>query len=89
MNFEAKKMALKLFEFVKQFMMDSFFWLKLAQFEKTGSIRITFISQRNLIITCHFRNEKSITFFVTFTLLLFDSGVCFPSNNQNALDFYK
>ena len=36
-------MALKLFEVVKQFMMDTFL-LKLTQFEKTGSIGKTFIS---------------------------------------------
>ena len=36
LNFEEKKqMDLKLFEFVEQFMMDTFV-LKLTQFEKTG-----------------------------------------------------
>ena len=47
--------ALKLFEFVEQFMMDTFF-IKLTQFEKTGSIRTTFISLGNLIIKLHIRN---------------------------------
>ena len=48
-------MALKLFEFVEQFMMNTFL-LKLTQFEKTGSIGETFISLGNLIINFHFRN---------------------------------
>ena len=81
-------MALKLFEFVEKLMMDTFL-LKLTQFEKTGSIRTTFISLGNLIIYFHFRNQKSITFFVTFTFLLFDSGVCLPFNNVNALNLKK
>ena len=72
--------ALKLFKFVKQFMMDTFL-LKLTQFEKTGSIRKTFISLGNLIINFHFRNQKQITLFVPFTLLLFDCGVRLPFNN--------
>ena len=78
-------MALRLFEFVEQFMLDTFS-LKSSQFEKTGSI---LFSLRNLIINFHFRNQKSITFFVTFTLLLFDSGVCLPFNNGNALNLKK
>ena len=48
-------MALKLFEFVEQFMMDTFM-LTLTQFEKTGSIGETFISLGYLIINFHFRN---------------------------------
>ena len=48
-------MALKLFEFLEQFMVDTFS-LKLAQFEKIGSIGITFISLGNLIINFHFQN---------------------------------
>ena len=55
-------MALKLFEFEEQFMMDTFL-LKLTQLEKTESLRITFISLGNLIINFHFRNKKSITFW--------------------------
>ena len=35
-------MALKLFEFVEQFMMNTFM-IKLTQYEKTGSKGITFI----------------------------------------------
>ena len=57
-------MALKLSEFVEQFMMDTFL-LKLTQFEKTGLIGKTFISLGYLIINFHFQNWKSITFFVT------------------------
>ena len=77
-------MALKVFEFVEQFMMDTFL-LKITQFEKTGSIVKTFISLGNLIINFHFRNKKSITFFVTFTILLFDEGV----RNKNAMNFKR
>ena len=71
-------MALKLFEFVEQFISDNFL-LRLTGFEKTGSIGKTFISLGNLIINFHFRNLKTITF------LLFDSGVCLPFKNENAL----
>ena len=78
-------MALKLLKFVEQFMMDTFL-LKLTQFEKTGSIGISFISLGNLIINFQFRNEKFIKFFVNFTILLFDSGVCLPFNNRKALN---
>ena len=46
LNFEEKKMALKLFEFVEQFMMDTF-WLKLTQFEKTGSIGRTYFTGKS------------------------------------------
>ena len=41
-------MALQLFKFLEQFLKDTFL-LKLTQFEKTGSIGITFISLENLI----------------------------------------
>ena len=66
-------------------MMDTFL-LKLTQFEKTGSISINFLSLENLTINFHFRKNKSITFFVTFTILLFDSRVCLPFNNGNELN---
>ena len=56
-------MALKLFGFVEQFMMDTFV-LKLNQVKKTGSIGKTIISLGNLIINFQFRNQKSIIFFV-------------------------
>ena len=48
-------MALKLFEFVDQFIMDNFL-LKLTQFEKTGSKGKIFISLGNLIINFHLQN---------------------------------
>ena len=48
-------MALKLFEFVVQLMMDTFL-LNLTKFEKTGSMGKTIISLGNLIINFHFRN---------------------------------
>ena len=69
-------------------MMDTFM-LKPTQFKKTGSICTTFISLGNLIIKFHFQNQKSITFFVTFTLFLFDRGACIPFNNGNALNLKK
>ena len=78
-------MALKLFELVEQLMMDTFL-LKLTQFEKTGLIRKTFTTLVNVIINFHFRNQNSITFFMAFTILLFDSAVCLPFNNGNALN---
>ena len=77
-------MALKLFEFVKQFMMDTFL-LKMTQLEKNELIRKTFISLGYLITNFHFRNQKSITFFVTSTILLIDRGICPSFNNGNAL----
>ena len=49
-------MALKLFELVEQFMMAKFIFLKLTQFEKTGSKVKIFSSLGNLIINFHFRN---------------------------------
>ena len=54
---------------------------KLTQFEITGVISKFFIPQGKLKIKIHFRNEKSITFLATFTLLLVDS-VVFPNFNK-------
>ena len=89
LNFGEKKlMPLKLFEIVEQFMMDNFV-IKSNQFEKTGSIGKTFISLGYLIINFHFRNKRSITFFVTFTFLMFDSGFCLRFNNVNALNLKR
>ena len=48
-------MSFKLFEFVEQFILDTFM-LKLTQFEKIGSIGKTFIWLENLIINFCFRN---------------------------------
>ena len=81
-------MVLTLFEFVENFMMDIFF-VKIDPFEKTGSIGKTLISLRNLKNNFHLRNLKSITFFVIFTTLLFDSGPCLPFNNKNALNLKR
>ena len=61
-----KQMTLKLFEFVEQFMMDTFM-IKITQFEKTGSIGKTFISLGNLMISFHFQICCSI---VEFAFLL-------------------
>ena len=41
------------------------------------------------MIIFHFRNQKSITFFVTFTNLLIDSRLCLPFSNGNALNLKK
>ena len=70
-------------------MIGTFFLIKLTQFEKTGSIGKFFISQENLKNKFHFRNWQSITLFVTFTLPLFDRGVCFPFNKKNELNLKK
>ena len=51
-------MALKIFEFVEQLMMDTFM-LKLTQFEKSGSLDKTFNSMGNLIINFPFRNNNN------------------------------
>ena len=77
-------MPFKLFEFLDRFTIGAF--LKLTKFEKTGSIRKTFISLGNLIINFHFRNQRAMKFFVTFTLLLFDSGAYLLFNNGHALN---
>ena len=66
------------------------FLFKLTKLEITGSIGITFISLGNLIINFHFQNWKCpLPFFVAFTILLFNSGVCLPSNNRNVLNSKK
>ena len=49
-----KEMALNVFEFLEQFMIDTFL-MTLTQIEKTGSIRKDCISLENLIIKTHFR----------------------------------
>ena len=48
-------MALKLFEIVEHFMMDTFL-LKTTQLEKFESIGKTFSSLGNLMMKFHFRN---------------------------------
>ena len=72
-------MPLKRFDFQEQFMICSFL-TKLTQFDKTEPIDKTFISLGKSIIKFHFRNKKSITFLVTFTLSLFDKN---QSNKEN------
>ena len=69
--------------------MTDTFLFKVTLSEKTGSIGKTFISLGNLIINFHFRNQKSITIFVTFTILVIDKGVFLPFNNGNALDLKR
>ena len=54
-------MAVQLFEFLEQFMIEIFL-IKLTQFKKTESLRKIFISPGNFIIKFHFRNKKSILF---------------------------
>ena len=56
--------------------LEDTFLLKWTQFEKIRSISKTFVSLGNLINNFQFRNLKSITFLVTFTILLFNIGVC-------------
>ena len=67
---------------------DGHFFVKINPIWETGSMRKTFISMGNLITSFRFRNRKSITFFVTFTLLLFDR-VCLSFNNENALNLKR
>ena len=62
-------MPLKRFEFLQQFVSDTVL-IKSTQFEKIGPIGKFFIPLGNMIINFHFRNKKSVTFFVTFTLNL-------------------
>ena len=57
--------------------MDTFL-IKLTQFEKTGSIGKFFIPLGYLKTKFHFLNKKSLRFFVTFTLSLFDKEFAFP-----------
>ena len=74
--------GLNALELVEQLMMDTFF-------VKVNSIWENWINTQNCYFAgksdnnFHFRNQKSITFFVTFTLSLFDSGDCLPFNNGN------
>ena len=75
-------MTLKLRDFQEQFMMDSFS-IQLTQFDKTGTIGENFFPLRDLKIKIHFRNKKLDPFFVIFTLLLFNIGVCLPFINRN------
>ena len=69
-------------------MIDTFL-IKLTQFEKTGSIGKCFIPLGDLKIKFQFQNQKTITFFVTFTLLLFDEGVLLPFNKGNELNLKR
>ena len=80
-------MTLKLFELVELFMMDIFL-LKLTQFEKTGLRRNTFISLGNLILI-FILEIRSRSRSPGFTLLMFNSGVCLPLNNENALSLTR
>ena len=59
-------MALKLFEFVEQFMMDTFL-INITHYEKTGSTNKSFISLGNLNL-CFFESESEV-----FLLKLFYS----------------
>ena len=67
-------MSFNIIGFLEQFMSHNFF-IKLTQFEKTGSMRKDY---KNLI-----------TLFKIFTFLLFDSGVCSPFNKGNEMNFKK
>ena len=86
-------MALKLFEFLLMAGVKTItlvFFDKPTKFEKTGSIGKNFISLGNsMIIKFHFQNYKLITFFVTFTVLLFDNGVCLSFNNGTVLNLNR
>ena len=68
-------MAFKLLNFQEQDKTDTFY--KLTQIEKSGS---------NIKTKIHLQNSKSITFFVTLTLSLFDNRICRPLNKENQLN---
>ena len=53
--------------------------------EKTGSIDNTCIPLEIQENKVHIWNYKSLNFFVTFAILLFDSGVCLPFDKENEL----
>ena len=78
-------MALNLFEFLEQFMIDTFL-ITLTRFEETGSIGKIFISVGNKKTNFHFQKQKSIMFFGAITFLLLDRGVCFPLKKGNTLN---
>ena len=65
------------------------FSIKLNQFEKIGSISKFYISLGNLKVKFHFPNRRLITFFVNFTLSLFDTGVCLPFAKGNEMKLKK
>ena len=62
------------------------FSIKLTQFEKNGSTGIVFNSLGNLKIKFYFCNQKSIAWFMKFTLLLFYSRVSHSFNTENYLN---
>ena len=67
-------MVEKLLAFHEQ-IMASICPTKFTKFEKTRAKGKNFVSLGNLKVGFHFRNKKSITYFVTLSLFLFDSGV--------------
>ena len=63
-----------------------FFLINITQFEKTGSIsKISLGNYFNSIFEI-ISMELFLTFFVTLTLSLFDSGVRLPLNKRNELN---
>ena len=68
-------MASKPFEFHEQLMIDTSL-VQLTQFEKIGN-------------SVYKTPKHPITFFVTFILLLFGSGFCFPFNKRNELNLKR
>ena len=79
-------MSLWLFEFQENI---TFLMKKLTQFEKTGLLGTVFIPLGNVKIKFHFRNYQLITFFVSFTLFWFDSGVCLFFKKVNELNLKR
>ena len=73
-------MTLKLSKLLEQFMIDT----GQRMIRKTGSIGKIFNLLANPSINVHFRNKKSITFFVTITISLFDSEVYLPLNKASS-----
>ena len=68
-------MPSKLFEFLEQFMTGTFLI-------KIDPIRESWMSRSNFDSAGKSENLNLYTFFVTFTLLLFDCGICLCFNKK-------
>ena len=82
-----KNVALRLLEFQEQFMISNTFLRNWIKSQKTGAKDKYIIPLGNLFNKISFQNQKLIMFLVTFTLLLFDSGVCLPFKTNKNKEF--
>ena len=69
--------------------MGNNFQIKFTQIEKTVSTSKLFISLGILKIKLYFETRSWSHVFVTFTILLFDSGVCLPFNQESELNLKR